>query len=931
MVSTYHGIETGRRALEYFKKGMEIAGINTSNTAKAGYSRQVVSNKATDGLSTAVNISHLGTGVKITAIERMRDLFLDSQLRRATTEQAYWETMSTGVLRIEKFIVNTNAKGLNNLLDSFWAGIQQVQKFPSDSAVRNAALQEADTLAKFTNDLYSVYGAYRDELNKDVKALVTDANSYIDQIAILNKAIKTVRVAGGEPNSLLDQRDLLAEKLSTLTGASVGPISEEMDSDYKISINGKVIVQGTNTKHLMLVENPANKGYYDVQIEYDQYDITSDYDVAGVIIESRANDLREVEKAISMNGGHELSVYRTADEFYWTVGYALGQSQGGERKDDIIDSNEAVGLSGSFALQVGSRGVRAYSQVFDSNPPGLGNVLGEPGPGERTSYTFRIAAGDFERTITADWDDGLSRWVLSSNNASDPSFTAASQELSVSELSGYINGISGGAVTASVLNNSIIIEAQDGQILSIDDTAGDLMERSGLANANPIVLIEVDVEDSLQTIANKINNAYLYDRAEVIEVAEGDEFAGSYIPYTTVPPNTAPSSPEQWMHATVEQDADGNYFLALTSNVVGEANRINVLSGEVCGASINNMHVARVLGLIEDGYDDADLDPQTGLPATTTDPVTGLPTITGSAAQTNLTSYIQLDRANNAVVTRYTEGGDIYVDDAYIEMDGRKYLSSSNSFKYAREIYPNGESGADELVEFYPGLRIFLNGKEGASTNIIIRHHLTDGAIYASLKLRDDVLLSQMDTFDEMMYQLATQFNAVHYSGYGNEESEYSNVTGMAFFETIKNQYGAFGNLAIDSQVMLDQNRFAAACGGGTGASLGSKDGTNALSLAKLKQATLFMGGMADFEDLYKDFVAGLGAFGQLAANTLQTQDYVIEQIEVQREAVMGVNTSEEMLSIVEFNQSFNYASQYISTMFQVIDQIITGVGRVGL
>ena len=45
----------------------------------------------------------------------------------------------------------------------------------------------------------------------------------------------------------------------------------------------------------------------------------------------------------------------------------------------------------------------------------------------------------------------------------------------------------------------------------------------------------------------------------------------------------------------------------------------------------------------------------------------------------------------------------------------------------------------------------------------------------------------------------------------------------------------------------------------------------------------------------------------------------------------MGVNSNEEMLNIVEMTQNFNKASQYIATLMQVIDKIITGVGRVGL
>ena len=93
----------------------------------------------------------------------------------------------------------------------------------------------------------------------------------------------------------------------------------------------------------------------------------------------------------------------------------------------------------------------------------------------------------------------------------------------------------------------------------------------------------------------------------------------------------------------------------------------------------------------------------------------------------------------------------------------------------------------------------------------------------------------------------------------------------------------------------------------------------------------LFHNGIASFDDLYAGFDAELGAFGQLAKTSLKTEDYVVEQLGLQRESVMGVNADEEMLRLVEMNQGYNYASQYVSTLIVVLNQIITGVGRVGL
>lgn len=908
MVSTYHGIETGRRALTYYRKGMEIAGANTSKAQQDGYSRQVVKTAASQALiTTPANTSRLGAGVDITGIERMRDCFLDARMRRATVEQVYWQTVKTGMERVDSFIINTNDTGLNNLLDNFWSGLQEVHKNPSEQAIRTAFLQSADTLTMFAQDLSASYNSYRDELNDDIRAMVEDANLLIDEIAVLNKGIRDVRLSGAEPNELLDKRDLLVDHLCKLTGAVAGTSTDEQDGDFKISLNGKLLVQGVNARHLVLVQNPANKDYYEVQIENNQYDITSDPDVVQVIIERRADDMRQESGSCTMDGVHEMDVMRLADEAYWTVGYGLGQSQGGNRMDNIDSPTTSLGIDGSFALQVGSSGVRAYSEVFNSSPPGLGVVLGEPGPGEPESYSFRIASGEFESTITLSWKG--TNWSMEDNIGNGPT-SASGSNLTVEELASFIGGnYASAGIEVSSSDNTLVIESADRHLLSITDIAGNLMNSCGLANENPAVLIEVTKDDSLQTIANKINNAYMFDRMEVIEGKGEEQTSTRNLFYETSPPDTAPSKPEQWMHASVEIDSDGNPYLCLTSNIAGEANRINVMSGSVCGGDVYDMSVARLLGLVEH-IDDPD---------------------NPGGKLENHTSYIQLDREKETIVTRYTEGGDVYVDDAYIVMDGAEYISSTNEFKDARKVSTIGEAKTDTLVEFSPGIRISL--KDTGSSTITVRHPLTDGAIYASIKLRDDILLSQMDIFDDMMYKLATEFNAIHYAGYGSkgDDGDYSNVTGMAFFETMTGAYGAFGKLKVDDLVAFNQSRLATASGNGKGESLGSGDGTNALSMAQLKQTKLFMSGTSNFDDLYKHFVAEMGSLGERSSIMVKNHDYVIEQIGVERSKVMGVNSNEEMLSLVDLNQRFNNTSQYISTLFQVIDQIISGVGRVGI
>jgi flagellar hook-associated protein 1 FlgK len=899
VVSTYHGIETGRGALTFFRKAMEISGVNISNADKDGYSRQVVNASAAPALSTGTEYSMLGAGVGVTSIERMRDIFLDGRLSRAEISQAYWSTMKDGMDRVEKFIVDISQKGINNYFESFWTSIQDVHTSPNDEAIRSYFLSETDNLSVFANSMYNTYHQYRDELNLDIKAMVEEANSLIDQISVITRSIRTVMMAGAEPNELLDKRDLLADKLCRLTGAEASRPLDETDGDYKINLNGKLLVQGSNTRHLVLVENPANNNYYEVQIEYNQYDITSDPDVAAVIIERGAAS----QGTCSLDGTHEMDVMRTADEFYWTVGYGSGQPVGA-RITGVKDAAAALNIDGSFALQVGSAGVRAFSDVFSSTPPGQGIVLGPLGPGETPAYTFRVAAGSFEVTINLEWDETTDpanpRWNISDNLGNSSVSTGAGGALSVEDLGGFmaVNYAQYG-LDVKYKDDTLVLESVDRQLMSITDLGGDLMRSCGLSNDNPIVRIDVTAEDSLQTIANKINNAYMFDRTYEID-EDGNEKLKGNLKYETDPPGTSPDSPEEWLHASVMTDENGDCYLVLTSNVAGEAGRINVMSGSVCGGGVTDMTVARLLGLVDD------------------DIVTG---------QTDVTSCIRFDETDGSLIDRYDPLGDVYVDDAWFVVDGNEWISASNDFKEARGVAKVGNAPADVLEEFTRGIRASLNGV--GHTTILVRQPLSQGEIFANIKLRDDILLGQMDVFDDMMYKLATEFNAIHYAGYGG--GSYSQTTGMKFFEEIKNKYGAFGKLSVDPTIAFDESRLATGTGDGNGYSLGAGDGTNALSIARLKQAKLFEGGTASFDDLYGGFVAEMGSFAALAESSRDAEDYIVEQITVRRDSIMGVNADEEMLKIVEMNQGFNYASQYISNLFQVLDTIINSMGRVGI
>ena len=81
-----------------------------------------------------------------------------------------------------------------------------------------------------------------------------------------------------------------------------------------------------------------------------------------------------------------------------------------------MSPTEALGIKGSFRIQVGTQGTRVTSGIFRANAAeGLkeGEVIGPGKPGDR--HTFRIGVADDQVDVTVSWNDSSKVWELTSD------------------------------------------------------------------------------------------------------------------------------------------------------------------------------------------------------------------------------------------------------------------------------------------------------------------------------------------------------------------------------------------------------------------------------------------------------------------------------------------------------------------------------------
>ncbi|MGJ9385219.1 flagellar hook-associated protein FlgK [Salipaludibacillus sp. CF4.18] len=247
MLSTFHGLETARRALSTHQSALHTTGHNIANANTPGYSRQRVNFTQTEAFpNPAFNKpgipGQLGTGVKAGEIQRVREEFLDQQFRGENNKHGYWETRQKSLEKVEDVMNELTGNGISNVMDEFWKSMQDLAGSPEDAGARSVVRQSGIAVADTFNYTYESLEAIQRDYGKQIGVEQNQMNSTLNQINELNKQIASVEPHGYLPNDLYDKRDVLVDELSQFVNISVdrvpsGGQSKAMaDGKYTISL-----------------------------------------------------------------------------------------------------------------------------------------------------------------------------------------------------------------------------------------------------------------------------------------------------------------------------------------------------------------------------------------------------------------------------------------------------------------------------------------------------------------------------------------------------------------------------------------------------------------------------------------------------------------------------------------------------------------------
>ncbi|MEA4845811.1 MAG: flagellar hook-associated protein FlgK, partial [Clostridiaceae bacterium] len=283
---SFRGLSIGVSAIFANQRALDITGHNISNVNTAGYTRQIVSNSASFyqrlGQSGNGKLMQVGYGVDVQEIRQYRDEFLDNKYKKENTSLGYWNTRYSSISELETIFSDNSEDGLQSVMNDFWNSWEQLSKPTGGLTARSMVKENAIAFVETVKNMDQLLVNFRKSKDKEIIENVGKINSIAEELASLNLEIKKIEAHGVVANDLRDQRNYLIDELTGLAKIQV----TEGDS-VNVSIEGRMLVEGSRYEKIKTVPDTANSGYVQLVWESDNGSLTVSGGSINAMFESR--------------------------------------------------------------------------------------------------------------------------------------------------------------------------------------------------------------------------------------------------------------------------------------------------------------------------------------------------------------------------------------------------------------------------------------------------------------------------------------------------------------------------------------------------------------------------------------------------------------------------------------------------------------------
>ena len=407
MPSQFFGLNIAYTGLLASNAAMNTTSNNIANVQTEGYSRQQVTQQASNALRVFQTYGCAGAGVETLAIERVRDEFYDgrfwdnnAQLGEYDMKQYYMQQLET------YFDDDGKSTGFKTIFDQLMVtGMQALLKDPNSATAKSQFVGYAGALTEYFNGMAGNLEKVQKDINQEIKLKVDEINSIAGEIATLNKQITTIELTGTKANELRDRRTLLVDELSKIVDVDVKetPVIDANNENRETGANrymvkiagGQMLVDGSDYNGLECVARTSYEkvnqtdidGLYEVYWadgqKFNLYNASMGGDLAGLIQTRDGNNGENFTGQVTAIGTtttadgtpHDTVTVKVTKAYLQDLNKCNLSDQGG-----ILDlgNQEFYYDSWEYTCEYDANGNATYSYTFtlsdsEKNPRGITN------------------------------------------------------------------------------------------------------------------------------------------------------------------------------------------------------------------------------------------------------------------------------------------------------------------------------------------------------------------------------------------------------------------------------------------------------------------------------------------------------------------------------------------------------------------------------
>ncbi|MBX3045301.1 MAG: flagellar hook-associated protein FlgK [Candidatus Kapabacteria bacterium] len=205
------------------------------------------------------------------------------------------------------------------------------------------------------------------------------------------------------------------------------------------------------------------------------------------------------------------------------------------------------------------------------------------------------------------------------------------------------------------------------------------------------------------------------------------------------------------------------------------------------------------------------------------------------------------------------------------------------------------------------------------------------GEIFANMRLYNELLdpvdssnnFSIASQFNEFVNTFATKFNEIIINGFGANDTDPLSPPERPFFVPY-NALSATPSAGINAfSIQVNPDLINNPYDLPLSAVAGEPGNTDiARQLARMSEDKSFLNNQNPIE-YYSSFIARVGSEARQAVNGYSNSKLIDEQLNTQRESLMGVNLDEEAVNLIKFQKAFEASSRIISVTNELLTTLI--------